>query len=625
MILAEDDSQPFFQLIIQLENSDSFFDDFGLYIAQQLAELNIEVEVRTPDPLIYIGDPLITPIWDMKFLNTHTLYKQDMREYYTENGTYNVFNLTSSIPYQDESEAMQSALLSMTDLEEENTYRDDWILLFMDKLLSLLPMFSPRQYYGSWANIDGYEARWKLSHSLPYMEFDGFHTGQESLDELNLASSNWYNLNPLFEQNKAETFITNLISEPMLVISPEFAPVKSGIIEDWEKITSTHFKFSLRDNLFWNPSFNITDRIASSDSLDPTDVSSLMIGLQGEYSDGTNQQVSAKDVVFSLLAYSNPLISDQTLNFNWLSECYVDEIDPLEFHIIIDQKPLTPEKEFYNDFWLELNRPLLPEFFLNSTSNETSLTTGGQAYIGLYNEIRYTKEWLDFSESAFSCGKYMLDYRVKNLITSLERDPSWFNIGAIDGTVQDLDISTVKIHIIPDGFAQITEFKEGNLDIIDVSSYPVDRKQMQADAQYNVETYVSFDFSFMAFNLNQPIIGGEENKLWVNQSDFENYTKACAVRKAICYAIDRDDINQAFFDSENLIVHNPVPMIYYYYGPNYPVISYNYDLETAWDWMERAGFERLDESNYAWITTCLVMLAYAIIKIHKKKDKKRLK
>ncbi|MHA1408285.1 MAG: hypothetical protein ACTSSG_13020, partial [Candidatus Heimdallarchaeaceae archaeon] len=124
----------------------------------------------------------------------------------------------------------------------------------------------------------------------------------------------------------------------------------------------------MRDNVYWNPSFNVTGRDASSDPLDTIPISDLMVGLKdGEYSDGTNQQVTAKDAVFTYLAWANPTVSESTTYHDWISDVYVDETDPLAFHVLIDGNPSTPEREQYVDFWTRLSWTILPEFFLNST------------------------------------------------------------------------------------------------------------------------------------------------------------------------------------------------------------------------------------------------------------------
>ncbi|MHA1446399.1 MAG: ABC transporter substrate-binding protein, partial [Candidatus Heimdallarchaeaceae archaeon] len=97
--------------------------------------------------------------------------------------------------------------------------------------------------------------------------------------------------------------------------------------------------------------------------------------------------------------------------------------------------------------------------------------------------------------------------------------------------------------------------------------------------------------SYLGFNLRRPAIGGEDNFIYLTESGKENYTVGSAVRKAICYAIDRDSINQELHDGEYLISNslmNPYWSRYYY--EDIPT-KYDYNLDLAWEWLEAAGYQ----------------------------------
>ena len=112
----------------------------------------------------------------------------------------------------------------------------------------------------------------------------------------------------------------------------------------------------------------------------------------------------------------------------------MDTFDSSSFHLLIDSDSSTPEIEVFPDFWEVLSSTIiLPEFFLNSSS-------------GLYAGIGTTAEWTTYLQSAFGCGKYSFDYFDReNEVIVLKSSPYWFGIGAIDGTIQDLDIETINI------------------------------------------------------------------------------------------------------------------------------------------------------------------------------------
>ncbi len=614
-VRSEESIEPFFNLVIDVSSVGAYF-DYGLYIAQYLRKIGIELESKYSFPLHVPG---YNPQFDFIMASFSDLQRQDMRDYYTENGKWNIFNLNRSIPYQNESEAMQNEAVTTTNFEERQQIYFDWQILFMDQILPLLPLFSSKQYTATWVNTLGFDSRWGLVDSLPYMAFDGLHEGQESLTEFNVVDNNWRDLNMLTTDDVASSFIFSLMSEPIVGWSPDLAPLKTSLVLDWNQIDETHYVFTMRDNVYWNPSFNITGRNASSEILNVF-TTPLLVGLKsGEVSNGTNMKVTAKDAVFTYLAMSNTIISENSYYYNWISDAYVDPEDDLTFHLHIDANPLTPELEPYVDFWESLNQYILPEFFLNSSDPTISYTSSGAKCTGIYEGIANTDPWVAYSISAFGCGKYLLDYYVRSSVTVLQASPYWMGIGAIDGSTQDLDIETIKIRFIPDISAELAEFKAGKLDLCDLTYFPEERKNMQADSRYEVQCHYIFGFSFLAFNLERANIGGSDNQVWVNGTEFGNITKASAVRKAICYAIDRNEMNQVIHDGEFLINHRPMMNYYFFYGSDEFPIKYDYDLDLAWKWMEAAGYENPNPTPSLFFPSCLSIVLLIIFR------KKRLK
>ena len=564
--------------------------DYGLFIAQYLRDIGVEVEVKVEEWSVFVGTLILTHDYDIGIVGlSGGGASPDMRDCYTEDGSLNCYQLGPDIPYGNQSEQMQDIGVTITDLEARQQHYYDWQQLMMDKIVPILPLYAPRSYVGTWANTMGYEGRWGITDSLPYMYYDGYHDGQVSLNEFNLADVNWRELNPLFTDDTSSSFIWGLMAEPVLTYSPDLAPLKTGIVNDWEQIDEFHYKLYMRDDIYWNPSYNVTGRTASSDPLSSISTGELMVGLKGEYSDGTNQQVTAKDAVFTYLVWSNPTISESTTYHDWISGCWVDPDDDLAFHVTIDGNPDTPEIEQYVDFWARLPWNLLPEFFLNSTDPTVTYTDGHIPCVGIYDGIADTAPWVTFSTSAFGCGKYMLDYYIRNSVTVLKRNPNWYGIGAIDGTPQDLDIETINIRIIPDTSAELAEFKAGKLDWTSLTSFPAERKQMQADPRFEVQTFISAAFSYMFYNLRRPFVGGADNFVFLDDPGKEEYTVGVAVRKAMNYAIDRDEMNQVLHDGEYLIAHSVLyPFTAYYYYND--IIKYNYDLYAAFEWLGAAGY-----------------------------------
>ncbi len=139
------------------------------------------------------------------------------------------------------------------------------------------------------------------------------------------------------------------------------------------------------------------------------------------------------------------------------------------------------------------------------------------------------------------------------------------------------------------------------------------------DPRYQMHSYITSAMIFIAFNLNRPYIGGEDNQVWLNfTAPNQVYTKALAVRKAICYAIDRKEINQINYEEEYKINHRPTT---YIWDPNWYNefrVKYDYNLEKAWEWMERAGYEKPEvfktRSSLTFAAIAVVLVVFLRIK-----------
>ncbi|MHA2308578.1 MAG: ABC transporter substrate-binding protein [Candidatus Heimdallarchaeaceae archaeon] len=550
---------------------------------------------------VFVGELIATHDYDLGCVAlTNGGSTPEARSVYTEEGSLNLFQLDREIPYGNESEQMQDLGVTISDLDERQQLYYDWQQLMMDKIVPLLPMFSPRFYTSIWSNTEGYDMRWGFEASAPYMTYNGLHEGQESADEFNIRDAMWSELNPLFSDDTSSTWIYGLTADSMLRWSPDNAPLKTGLIDDWEQITSDHFKFYLRDGIYWNPSFNVTERTSSSGPLvtetspgvwEVTDVGELMVGLKdGTYSDGTNKQVTAIDTVFTYLAYGNLNISEDPSLAEWISDIYVDPLDNLAFHVFVDGNPDTPEVEPFIDFFAGMTGQTLPEFFLNSTDTQVTYSGGGIPTVGMYDEMVNTPQWIAFSESCFGHGPFMFDYYVPSSVSVHTRSPFWSGIGAIDGVGGKTPfVETVNTRVIPDDSASLAEFKAGKLDILGVTSFPEERKLMQADPRFEVQTEIRDYYLFIFYNLKRPFLGGADNFVFLDAAGKEEYTKGVAVRKAMNYAVDREEMNQVLHDGEYTLCHNPMYLYtaFYYYDD---VIKYYRDLDAAIEWLGYAGY-----------------------------------
>ncbi|MCE7741123.1 MAG: hypothetical protein GOP50_01570, partial [Candidatus Heimdallarchaeota archaeon] len=276
--------------------------DYGLLIASDLAKIGIDVTVIVEEWSVFVGTLLLTHDFDLVVVGfSGAGASPDLRHIYTVNGSLNLFQLDYDLPYYNESEDLQNLGAELVVPEERRLIYNEWQELMMDKIIPLLPLYTPKSYVGTWANLEGYNISYGIIDSLPYMIYDGFHTNQVSLDEFRIADANWRDLNPLFTYDTSSSFIWRLMAEPIVQFDPTLVPTSAGLVYDWEEVEENHFKFYMRDNIYWNPSFNVTSRNATSIPLDNIIDADLMKGLKyNEFSNGTNQQVTAKDAVFTL-------------------------------------------------------------------------------------------------------------------------------------------------------------------------------------------------------------------------------------------------------------------------------------------------------------------------------------
>ncbi len=564
--------------------------DVCLFIAQQLFKIGINVDVRIQEWIDFWGTLYSGGIaeYDMGYM---TLYgvtgdPDPSNCYFEKAEEFNWMGEYTEMPYIEESNNLILQGSTTLDLIQRHQIYYDWQELYMDKIIQVLPFYVHKNYHVTWSTLQGYDQRWGIANCLPYMEFSELHEGQESLTEFIDFGKNWRNLNPLFMIDKESQKISDLIIENLLELSPDGDPIKMGLTTDWVISSDNLISFRIREDTFWNPSYNITE----NDGSNPIETLPLAIGLKGENSTGINQHVTAKDAVFTLCCHANPIINERASLYSWIKNVWVDENDKQVFHLLIDGNPNTLELEPYAPVWSLLNVPLMPEFFLNSTTSTVTQTISGMNMTGFDENTVESDVWKFYSYSAFGCGKYMLEFWNRNYETVLKASPYWHGEGIIDGTAQDLDIDTFIMRVIPDKTSDIAEFKAGKLDILR-TKYKSQIEFVWEDSRFEMHISQDDKMDVLYFNIRRPFVGGDFNYEYLEAEGKTNYTKGVAIRKAICYAIDREEINQMLFDGGSLISNSPVIPIQYYYT-DFP-IKYSHNLTKAAEWLIAAGFEIL--------------------------------
>ena len=603
-------------------------------IKDYLAEIGIEVIIKNVDWETHIDILFETHNFDITNLwLAGGGYSPDWRFLYSTESESNIFQLSKDIPYQNLSEEMQNLGVTLADFNERQKLYFDWQNLVMDKIIPIVPLNTYQRYSAIWSNIKGYDMQWGLDASSPYMSFEGLHEGQVTSNEFNIQEYMWEDLNPLILDVTGSRTIWDLCSDPIIVWSPDQIPKKNGLVYDWEQIEDNHFKFFMRDNVFWNPSFNVTNRNTSSPPLltetspnvwEVTDPSILMYGLKNnEVSNGINQQITAKDAVFTYLVLGNLNISERNDEVQFISNIYVDSEDDLAFHVIIDKDPVTTKIEAYVDFFYGMSQNCLPEFFLNSTRTDVTFSSGKIKTIGLYDDMLKTPQWSTFRNSCFGHGKFMLDYSINNTKIVLSRNPFWFGVGEIDGE-EGLKpfVDRINVHIIPYQYDSFEDFKSGLLDIY-WSLFPEERAELQSDIRYIIHSEPANYLCFICFNLQRSFIGGEDNFKFLTEQGKENITKACAVRKAISYAINKNEINEIKHEGKNIIANSVIyPYTSFYYYED--IIKYDCDLDKAREWLIAAGYIDTEKITLPTLNYILALLVLPIFIFLKKRKREKV-
>jgi len=563
-------------------NGGGIYPDYGLYVAQYLRDLGIEVEVKIEEWSVFVGTLCGPSSFDLAIRTfDFSLLDPDPTKYFSSDSDQNYASIHYGIPYVNESDEIISQTCSLTNQSQRISSYIEWSNLVLDKIVSVFPLFNERRSVLLWPNIQNYQTYWKLVDNLPYLNFDGFHSNQTSLNELNLASHNWRGLNPLLSIDSESDLMIDFIFEPLIQVDPiSQLPLNTGLIDNWEMINNSYYIFHVRDEIFWNPSFNVLSRNVNSQPLNFSDQSSLMDGLQGDFSNGTNKQLTAKDVVFTLLSFSNPLVSKHSAEYSWIRDFELNQTDDLSFSLVVDGNPNTIELEHYAPIWSKLNVPCIPEFFLNSTNLDVTESSGNIPMVGIYEGIVDTLEWRNYRDSGFGCGKYLLDYFELSGKTVFRSNPNWFNVGAIDGSTQFLNISTINVRTINEDSIRKKEFQAGKLDYFE-PTIPFD---LPFDTFFQVHSCLSDKVSCLFFDVNRPGIGGDDNYINSTKEGKEDYSKAATVRKAICYAIDRNKINEERNRRWYTLQHGLINELF-----SHPflenIFDYEYNLDTAIEWL----------------------------------------
>ncbi|MFW9922216.1 MAG: ABC transporter substrate-binding protein [Candidatus Thorarchaeota archaeon] len=585
---------PFFTLVAKT-NADGVRPDYLNFLKQQVARIGINVDVIVQDWPTFLGELIAYHDFDICYMElSRSGNNPDMTKIYTENSIHNYFGYNTNMDYNEtlgtgtnEWYMKQGTLIMPLNGEESIHHYWNWEQHLMDKINPLLPTFSLNTYNTYWSNLQGYNFSKGILQSWGKMGFTGTHTGQIDNTELVTHDAAWINLNPLCEDDTASHAISSAVMDPLIWYDAD-SSVWPHLAADYYMINDTHLRIECREGIKWQE---------DPDGLFPD-----------EYFD-------AEDVYFTLYYWRTA--SSEANIYSLIEDVQI--IDKNTIDIFIDGDPLTEKNEPYSPFFTALSLEIVPEHYLNQT----------QLSDGITPDITHSS-WKTFSTKAFGTGLFELGSFTEGVETELTVfDDCWLLDPAVDKSNMDFvnrfgtfagGLNSWRIRIIPDYDTALSEFEAGMVDTISISSDSNVLNVYESDPDFNVQSKFQPTLSFFGYNLR-------EVRNYIGDSTpcttDPTITKGLAIRKAISYAIDRDEINDIVNGGINSINYWPIfSTLGSWRNPN--IEHYYHNITLAKCYITLAGFDTgvsfpLTSNSILTMSTtllfgCVFMIAISIIR-----------
>ena len=574
---------PFFTLVFKT-NGGGVRPDYGNFLRQHLARIGIDVEVVVQDWPTFVMELIAFRDFDICYVGlTGGGADPDFTGVYDENGSLNLFGYHTSMDWSEEKGTgmnewymRQGTLIMPPDSEARVQHYWDWEQYFMDKICALAPTFAPKSYVALWSNLVGYNMSDGTGQSWGKMYFDGSHTGQISTDELVITNAAWSDLNPLFQDDTSSSFISNRVLDPLIFYDADLS-VWPHLAESYTYLDDTTIEIVCRDGIKWGA--------------DP-DANFL------------NEYFDAEDVYFTIQAWKT--VSNEPYTWDWVES--MEMTDDMTLIINVDADPDVAGQQAYAPSLPTLSTRILPEHYLNQT----------QLADGVTPDISHPS-WSTFATDAFGTNLFEISdftegtetvltvksdcWKLDETITS-DIALNWVERFGFDTTWDTNGMHNLRIRIIPDQQTALLEFEIGKVDLISTANSPTKIDEFQQDTRFSVQSDTTNSFGFFALNMREvrPVIGSREP--CPNDPEM---SIGLAVRKAISYATNRYEMNDVIHAGEFFVTDWPIsPKLGLWCNPN--IIRYNYNLEQAYYYMEKAGFNLTNPPIIHWNDSILNFL-----------------
>jgi ABC-type transport system substrate-binding protein len=585
--------------LVAKTNSGGTRPDILNILKQQLVPLGINLDIIIQDWPTFVGELIVFRNFDLCYISlSGGGADPDFTGVYDENGSLNLFGYHTSMDWDEdlgtgknEWYIVEGTKIMPPNSEERIQHYWEWQDYLMDKICPLVPTVTPMIYSAHWTSLVGYDFSDGLLQSWGKLDWSASHPGQLNTNEVVVADDAWSDLNPPFQDDAASSFISSACMDPLFWYDDDMT-VWPHLAESLEMITDTHARITLRENIKWQP--------------DP----------EGNF---TNEYFDVDDVYFTLYIWGG--ISCDNYLMAWLD--YMEKVDERTIDLFIDSDPTTPEKDPYTPFLPAISKRILPEHYLNQT----------QLANGRTPDITHGA-WNKFATHCFGTGLFEISEFDEGYETILTMRPDCWRLDPAITSDPDLDWNRrfgdfskspeqLRVRIVDDGYYGYAEFEAGKLDIIDLLGNLQKRFEYQTNPDFTVQETLSYSFDFVGFNMREDreIIGSRE--LCPNDPSM---TIGLAVRKAISYATNKNDINDLIHNGDYVINHWPLyPKMGIWCNPD--IIRYDYDLYKAKELMIEAGFviENFTPSINGYTGLLVVSTMFILSIIYLVARRKRLK
>ncbi|HUT82712.1 MAG TPA: ABC transporter substrate-binding protein [Candidatus Bathyarchaeia archaeon] len=484
----------------------------------------------------------------------------DFTGVYDENGSLNLFGYDTSMDWDDDLNTglnewymKQGTLIMPPDSEERVQHYWDWEQYMMDKINPLLPTFAPKGYSSQWSNLKGYNYTDGILQSWGKMYYDGSHTGQLSTNELVITDAAWSDLNPLFQDDTSSSRISNAVLDPLIWYDADLT-AWPHLAKSYTYLNDTTIEIKVREGIKWAP---------GPDAM-------------------TGYELDIKDVYFTLYAWKT--VSNDVHIWDWVEDMEI--VDQYTMKIYVDADSSTPGNQAFAPSLPQLSTNILPEHYLNQTQEGDGVTP----------DVNHPS-WNTFTTNAFGTGLFEIADFTDGVETSLTVNTECWKLDTAITSDEALDferrfgdfsggLTQYRIRIIPDRQTAILEFKAGKTDIEIVTDFPDTRDEMLTDPDFTIQSDTTFAYGFYGYNMREsrPQVGDRT----LSTID-PTYTNGLALRKAMSYAVDRQEINDVVHKGEWTLTDWPIyPKMGIWCNPN--IIRYNFNLDKAREFMAIAGF-----------------------------------